>query len=447
MIKTRRKKFRKGAASFYIVAISTLILVVLATSFAAVMISEMARTSNDDLSQSAYDAALAGVEDAKLAYYNYRSCMELGSSYSDIKPSGNDPVTCQDIMYWMNHPDCDMVAHILGRIGKGENSEVLIEESMSGSNNMQQAYTCNKITTKLKSYLSTLNQSNMTRVVHAKFDGVSANEITKVKVSWYSNTDGAELAWTNFSSSGVVFPQLRANTEKSRAATPPTISVGLVQTGSVFSMEEFEKTDEGTNRGTVYLVPVSKSSEATRSQDDAYIDDKQGNYIGAWDGNENVISASQIVKSNNHTVKNLPFAVYCNPSGDFVCSAYLELPRVYDGEARNDETFMFVISIPYGQPSTDFSLEFFCADGSICGTKTDGDATGDMTTQATLSDVQVNIDSTGRANNLYRRVEARLDTGTAYFPYPLYAIELLDTNSPSQSLLTKPFPVTSEYNF
>ena len=69
-----RKKFKEGAASFYIVAISTLILVIVAASFAAVIISEVTRTSNDDLAQSAYDAALAGVEDAKLAYYNYQKC-------------------------------------------------------------------------------------------------------------------------------------------------------------------------------------------------------------------------------------------------------------------------------------------------------------------------------------------------------------------------------------
>ena len=78
MIKIR-KKFKEGAASFYIVAISTLILVIVAASFAAVIISEVTRTSNDDLAQSAYDAALAGVEDAKLAFYSYQSCLENGS--------------------------------------------------------------------------------------------------------------------------------------------------------------------------------------------------------------------------------------------------------------------------------------------------------------------------------------------------------------------------------
>ena len=51
-----KNKFKKGAASFYIVAFSTLILMILATSFAAVIISSLDRTANDDLSQSAYDS-------------------------------------------------------------------------------------------------------------------------------------------------------------------------------------------------------------------------------------------------------------------------------------------------------------------------------------------------------------------------------------------------------
>ena len=72
----KKSKFKKGAASFYIVAFSTLIMVILATSFATVVMSETTRTSNDDLSQSAYDSALAGVEDAKVAFFNYQNCIK-----------------------------------------------------------------------------------------------------------------------------------------------------------------------------------------------------------------------------------------------------------------------------------------------------------------------------------------------------------------------------------
>ena len=53
MIKGIKKEYKKGAASFYIVAFATLILIIVVMSFATIMISEMARTSNDDLAQSA----------------------------------------------------------------------------------------------------------------------------------------------------------------------------------------------------------------------------------------------------------------------------------------------------------------------------------------------------------------------------------------------------------
>ncbi len=78
MVKKNKMSFKKGAASFYMVAFSTLILVIIVASFAAIIISAVIRASNDDLSQSAYDSALAGIEDAKLAYYNYRACIEQG---------------------------------------------------------------------------------------------------------------------------------------------------------------------------------------------------------------------------------------------------------------------------------------------------------------------------------------------------------------------------------
>ena len=98
MLKRCKLTFKKGAASFYVVAIATLILVIIATSFAAIIISEVSRTSNEDLSQSAYDSALAGIEDSELAFYNYQACKEQGYSASATKPTGTGPLTCSEIM-------------------------------------------------------------------------------------------------------------------------------------------------------------------------------------------------------------------------------------------------------------------------------------------------------------------------------------------------------------
>lgn len=454
MIKQRGvRKNKEGAASFYIVAFSTLILVILAMSFAAVIISEVTRTSNDDLSQSAYDSALAGIEDAKLAYYNYQSCLETKADFTNAQVRVDGSITCEDIVAWVektnesveNMKSCDMVGHILGRIPEGGSGEVMIKETNEGGNTMQQYYTCVKIKTDLSSYKATLSESNTTRAVQVKLGNASAPSIDKVRVSWYSDSDGSEYAFTNFKSGAVTFPVLK----EGKIATPPTLAVGIVQTAEVFSLSDFDKIASGrTDRGTVYLVPTDNSGWASGSK-------TPDNYIGVYQDDANTVSAEQIVKTNDRTVKNLPYAVYCNPDGgnEFACSADLELPKPIGGD-RNENTFMIVVTIPYGQPSTDFALEFFCQ-GEKCGNQvvsgddgmgSDGDdAQPGAANQATLRNMQVQIDSTGRANDLYRRVEARLDTADTYFPYPLYAIELLGDDS--QSNLKKSLTVICEYNF
>ena len=444
------KKYRQGAASFYVVAFSTLILVVISMSFAAVIISELTRTSDDDLAQSAYDSALAGIEDAKLAYYNYQRCME--QEVRAKEPDGVAPLTCNEIVYIMNHPDCDMVAKMIGRIGEKDTAEdgVVIRETNNGEDVMKQAYTCVMMETEVNDYRSTLDSSNTTRVIQANIDGDASN-VKTIKVSWHSESDGNTYAYTNFKSgSGVQFPPLTTD-----AATPPTISVCLVQTSGSFFLDDFDKTDTAnnrTNRGTVYLVPTDSLTGAASSK-------TPNNYIGACKSTNNHynscsdeanyvnwITAAQIVKSNDKTVKNLPYAVYCPPNSDsvFTCSATLELPKPYGEEGRNNSTFMIVVSIPYGQPSTDIAVEF-CGDDAGC-TKEIVQADGTTTTPTMKTAAQVSIDSTGRTNDLYRRIEARIDTNDSYFPYPLYGIELLGADG-SSSLLKKNFAVTCEYNF
>ena len=422
-------RFREGAASFYVVAFATLVFVIIAVSFAAVVVAEMVRTSNADLSQSAYDSALAGIEDAKLAFYNYQMCKEQGNFA--IEPTGDGPVTCSEIIWYMENPDCDMVAHILGRIGKNEsNKAVTIQETKEGDNSMQQSYTCVTIASKLNDYRSTLTEANPTHVIRVKLDDIEADKIKSVKLSWSLIKDGAELAFTNISDRTVQFPS-------DRIATPPTISLGLVQTAERFKLDQFDRVKENaTNRGTIFLVPTNSATRASESN-------APDNYIGVYDDAKgiNKVSAAQIVKSNDRTVKNVPYAVYC-PEGEtteFVCSTIVELPGVIDGN-RSEETFIFVVSIPYGQPSTDFALEFYCDEGVVCGETTIG-GEAISSSQAVLEGVQVKIDSTGRSNDLYRRVEARLDVGDASFPYPLYALELLDENG---FVLKKDLIVTRE---
>lgn len=432
-------KFRKGAASFYIVAISTLILVIVAASFAAVIISEVTRTSNDDLAQSAYDSALAGVEDAKLAYYNYQNCLEGKAGMASGIDVGDDAVSCEEIRYLVEKSDsCDMTAIILGRIDEydmkdeeevSKEREVLIEENIEGgssSNNMQQAYTCVKLSDALVDYRTTLTSSNPTKVMRAKFDGTGvAKSIKSIRVSWQGDRDTSDTKYAGFGSAGIFGVD---------APLPPVISVGLVQTAGTFSLSDFEMTQGNqTDRGTIYLVPT---------KDDLTSGD---NYLVAGG---NYINRDGFLKSNSKTAQNLPYAVKCVTGSDFACQATIELPDPVNGN-RSDETFMIVLSMPYARSNTDVKLEF-CSSATVCsegGTvEVEGETKVVEDTRVSLKGVQLKIDSTGRANDLYRRVETRLEPADTAYPYPLYAIQLLGSSGDG-SLIKKSLSPTCEWNF
>ncbi len=437
-----KKRFRKGAASFYIVAFSTLILVIIAASFAAIVISEVTRTTNDDLAQSAYDSALAGIEDGKLAFYNYQKCLGTAAS----APNGDGVISCGEIVYWVENPDCDMVAHILGRIGELEKGSVVVQESNVASNNMSQSYTCVKIDTVLSDYRATLSKNNQSKMIKVNLDGVPASQIKAVRLSWYSDVNGSVYEYTNFNSTSgkVVFPSLVTN----RAAVPPTIALTLIQTSQEFDFESFDLTrGDQTNRGTIYMVPIRTSEAAGRSVEDNYV----GVYNGARATDKNFVQKKWLLKSNDKVRKNLPLGVYCpqDAGSEFACSALIELPEPINGN-RNDDTFLLVVNLPYGKPSTDFALEFLCADGAVCATNTiigeDGEEIETETNQVNLKGTQISIDSTGRANDLFRRVESRLDAEMAGegFSFAQYAINLTGGGDDD---LDKKLVVTKEWDF
>lgn len=427
MIKIR-KKFKEGAASFYIVAISTLILVIVAASFAAVIISEVTRTSNDDLAQSAYDAALAGVEDAKLAFYSYQSCLENGSP---IDASG---LSCDEIKTWVESGQregqdaCDMVSVILGRKREGEGGEVLVQES-NVNNDMQQAYTCVKLSD-ATDYKTTLTAENPTKIMRAHFEnGEAAKSVQSVVVSWQRDTNVSQTKYSDLGEDGIF---------GAKTPLPPVISLGLVQTASTFTLDSFDMTQgDSTNRGTLYLVPAG--SEIDQSG-------KGNKYEIAWneESGVNSISKEGFLKSNDKTVKNLPYVVRCTDGSEYACSATIELPNPVGGD-RNNDTFMFVLSMPYADASTDVRLQF-CSKTDGCyedGKEVVNGEEKSVTTEVPLSKVQIVIDSTGRANDLYRRVETRLEPADKAYPFPLYAIEVLGEDS--GSLIDKNISPTCEW--
>ena len=62
--------------------------------------------------------------------------------------------------------------------------------------------------------------------------------------------------------------------------------------------------------------------------------------------------------------------------------------------------------------------------------------------------MQIEVDSTGRANDLYRRVITRLKNNKSDLALSVMGpLELLDSGSSDEAGLTKNLTVTKEYNF
>ena len=431
-----RNSFKTGAASFYIVAFSTLILVIIAASFATAIVSQIVRSSNDDLSQSAYDAALAGIEDAKLAFNNYWNCIKDGTVYDKTTLSSGEEVTCQDIVYWMEHDavedgGCDMVGHILGRIDKDvTDSAIGVPVEEGENNNMEQAYTCTIIKTRLADYRATLSPSENYRVISPEFDdGKTAKDVSYVKLNWYLNNSETVYNYDNSEKGKVSFPSLNAE-----VPVPPMMAVQLIQTADSFSLGQLNGKNEGANtdRAAVYLVPVDGENQAsmTTTSGDTFVGiyGQQTVFEGLEQKTEymNYLSPAQIAGTNDHS-KDLPFTVRCEKDTEYACSTMMKLPEPINGQ-RNKNTFALIVSLPYGQPETDFSVEFYDKYGG----------------SLTLGRTQIAIDSTGRANDLYRRIETRLEPANNALDFPFYAVQLGDGEG--GEALSKVLTPTSEWS-
>ena len=207
----------------------------------------------------------------------------------------------------------------------------------------------------------------------------------------------------------------------------------------------------------IYLVPANtaegeKNNNTKKTLSDNYnkINDND-TYISAYENGTNYVSNKLkdgsnggFLKSNDKVAKNLPYVVGCNNENTYMCSVTVELPNPIGGGTRNDDTFVFVVALPYGGPSTKFALEFLCADSNgSCFTITNSEGET-IEREAELYNVQIKVDSTGRANTLYKRVEARLEPADEFSLSTLGPLEILGDGNDG---LKKDFYTTCEYDF
>ena len=467
---SKQRKFKKGAASFYIVAMATLILGIVAASFATVVISQVTRSANDDLKQSADQAARQGLNDGVIAYGNYQECKNAEAnakadsdsgnddSWKDLKMGGTPALTCNDLVRYVEDGtvpatkhDYDVVPDAAGAEkepdANGEYVGVKVQ-GPSDDSGLEQYYTYVSVESQTEDALGVVNDDQATRAFRLKFRGdnltsvggildeggttsptgvvknnANSKDIKTIRVSWHSATEdsdsknGLAFTWMNTGFGGI-FGQTMA--------VPAVLQLSVVQSSETFDLTQFDQSKGNqTNRGTITMVPTYETDAGVNAGE---------SYIAAYDGTKNAIpsitadgSKSGLLKSNDKSYKNLPFLVYCDYKLDYACSVDVELPEPVGGD-RSDQTFVVAVTLPYAKPQTHFKLEFLDGSGN----------------PAVLDGVQVKIDATGRANDVYSRLEGRYEAAQSAYPYPLMALEVLGgTGDPS---IKKNFYSACEYD-
>ena len=317
------------------------------------------------MSQSAYDAAMAGVEDAKLA---------VNRAYKNGDISA---------LFGGDCGDGTTSTFLLKKYLYGDTAgEVKIQDTNSNGNSTEQAYTCVILRNELDDYRSTLTSDTRTKVVPL---GIGTNQLSNVKrieVSWYSKENG--LNFKNLANGSVSNKKLP---NKSGAPTPPALSVTLLRTGGSIELNSFN-TSESENYSSMLLFPVAEG----------------------YTGGTNSLSLQQIKNAGDSKDANTPYFIKCAKGQDFACNATLYMSSGTENGMSGIENAMLIISMPYGDTVTDFQVVMYDSE------------TGGKPIK--FYNVQISVDSTGRANQLVRRVETRLDPADLFFPYPEYEVEL-----------------------
>lgn len=353
---------KKGAVSIFAVIFSALLLTVLTVSFIRIMIDEQGQATNNDLSQSAYDASLAGVEDAKRVI---NSCK-----------SGGDVAACNAIETAEN---CQVINKARGLGAQPET--VISSSSLGGGEVFDQAYTCVNITMESPDYLFYVAEGEV-EVVPLR----AVSEFNKIAIDWFI-PDNAGVDQATAPGGGAASNDLLPAKSSWGNATPPVVRTQLITPGTSIDIGSL---DSDAASQTAFIKPFAvQSGPAAPSNPELSLS-----------------PSSRLRASSGAELDNTVDTVMCSRDfafdGNYACRVVLDLGRTIS-QPESDNAILRISTI-----YKDSSARVTLLNGSDV---------------VQFNGVQPTVDSTGRANNLFRRVEARLQMGDD-FPYPNYVVDV-----------------------
>jgi Tfp pilus assembly protein PilX len=351
---------QSGVASIFIVIFFTLLISLIVLSFVQIVNQDQRQSVNADLSSSAYDSAQAGVEDAKRGLEQYRkNCLKTTTPDGDCvsKYTSTDPTTPGAL----SGQTCTTFQNRLGSssdLGLDVDStskEVRVTTDTTNDRALNQAYTCLKVSLQTNDYKRTLDNGN---TVLFPLKAVSGNPTTIQlnwfeKSQWYDPGTGADLDLPNAVSGNDFDLPKTTGTTGWGSNKPPVMRAQIIAVPrSNINTDEIDN-----NSRAVFLYPsTAGSNDVNMSNADAL----------------------------RRTIKDSPVAVKCNNTDAYACSVALtnfSFGADYDYYLRLMPTYNGV------------KLQVKMLEGS---------------TPLKFDGVEPEIDSTGRANDVFRRVITRV---------------------------------------
>lgn len=367
---SKRQK-EKGAVSLFIVIFSALLILTITTAFVGIMLQDQRQASADDLSKSALDSANAGVEDAKRMLALYEKRCPTG-------PSTNSQ--CGNMFTLMDGTHCDAIQKTSDLVTAQSNGEVQVGDDPD----LNQTYSCVKITVDTDDYIGIL-KPNESRLIHLKTK--NNQPFDTVNIQWFSRSDLYAAPALPDGTRAINLGTDSDLPEKNAwpADRPSLMRAQLLQIGTNFQLENFDVTDvENANTATVFMMPSRIGS----------------NGLNFTDGYAS--GPLQLVKCDSR------FSSVAGTS-NYGCNQSLRLPLPVGATSLTDRKDAYLrLLAPYNfQTSFRITLS----------------NSSNPSSTVYFGGVQPEVDATGRANDLFRRVISRVEPRHD-FPYVEGALDI-----------------------
>jgi Tfp pilus assembly protein PilX len=371
-METHRQTDERGFVSLFTVVFFMLLITIITVGFLRIMAAEQRQALDNDLTASAEAAAQSGIEDAKRAILKYNA---LPSS---------DPLKAQ-LLTALTSPDCNaLFTNASVRTALNLNNT----GSINNQPGLNQYYTCLSVNLNTPDYIGSASAGKSDFIPLVPQNG---DRFDQIQVSWHLasqtvGTDGDGQP-SNYAP-GVLLPPVTGANSWSTRGYPAYLRVELYG----YPNGNFNRGGMDQLSHSVFLVPNASTNAAAVSSTTPIVLDT----VDPRGFDQTKLNLVGIRCSG--TPPNIP-------SGTYACSAQLQIPN---GQPSTSHTYFLRVTPQYG--SAHFRVQMLRSASTVVN----------------FSGVEPVIDSTGRASDVFRRIQTRVRSDNTS-NLPEYAAETANT--------------------